>query len=171
VSPRGLAGFVTGAGGVGHVVIAVDDAAATERFYCDLLGMRVSDYIAYEREPGALVRLTFLHCNARHHSLAFVQRPGAAQRISHLMIEARSLDDVGATHSLCERMGVPVATSLGRHTNDDMFSFYLTSPSGFNIEFGYGGKAVDDATWQIAHYAATSVWGHRRIHQREGMVR
>jgi hypothetical protein len=94
-----------------------------------------------------------------------MQRPGAERRLSHLMLEARSLDDVGSTFTLCEREGVPIAMTLGRHTNDDMFSFYLVSPSGFNIEFGFGGKAIDDDTWQITTYDATSVWGHRRLAQ------
>jgi hypothetical protein len=43
-----------------------------------------------------------------------------------------------------------------------MFSFYMASPSGFNVEFGWGGKTVDDTTWQVEHYHSTSVWGHRR---------
>jgi 2,3-dihydroxybiphenyl 1,2-dioxygenase len=162
LSPRGLRGFVTGSGGVGHVVLAVEDGEATARFYRDALGLRVSDYIQYEREPGAVMRMTFLHCNERHHSLAFVERPHAPRRLSHLMLEMTTLDDVGRTYSLCEREGVPIAMMLGRHTNDEMFSFYLVSPSGFNIEIGYGGKLIDDATWEVAHYDATSVWGHAR---------
>jgi len=86
----------------------------------------------------------------------------APRRLSHLMLEAREIDDVGRTYSLCEAEGVPIAMTLGRHTNDEMFSFYMNSPSGFNIEFGWGGKSVDDATWQVARYASVSVWGHRR---------
>jgi 2,3-dihydroxybiphenyl 1,2-dioxygenase len=169
ISPRGGRGFVTGAGGVGHVVLAVSDAQRTARFYRDALGLRVSDYIEYEREPGVAMRMTFLHCNERHHSLAFVERPNAPRRISHLMLEVTSLDDVGRTFSLCEREGVPIAMTLGRHTNDDMFSFYLVTPSGFNIELGYGGRLIDDATWEVATYDATSVWGHTR--QPEGARR
>jgi 3,4-dihydroxy-9,10-secoandrosta-1,3,5(10)-triene-9,17-dione 4,5-dioxygenase len=169
VSPRALHGFVTGAGGVGHVVLAVADGDATARFYRDALGLRVSDYIEFEREPGMSMRLTFLHCNERHHSLAFVERPHAPRRISHLMLEMAALDDVGRTFALCERDGVPIAMTLGRHTNDEMISFYLVSPSGFNIEIGYGGKLIDDATWEVAHYDATSVWGHTR--QPEGARR
>lgn len=176
-SPRALSGFVTGDQGVGHVVLTVDDENATMRFYRDLLGLLVSDFIDFKREPGVDVHMTFLHCNARHHSLAFVRRPGAPRRISHLMIEARSLDDVGTTFTLCEREGIPIAMTLGRHTNDDMFSFYMVSPSGFNVEFGFGGKSIDDAIWEIQHYGAASVWGHRRqsvaerAPQPEGMIR
>lgn len=161
-SPRGISGFVTGDQGVGHVVLSVDDAAAALTFYRDVLGLRVSDFIDFEREPGIGVHMTFLHCNERHHSLAFVERRGAPRRLSHLMLEMRSIDDVGTTFSLCEREGVPIAMSLGRHTNDEMFSFYLVSPSGFNVEIGYGGRSIDDERWEVRTYHATSVWGHRR---------
>ena len=36
-----------------------------------------------------------------------------------------------------------MTVSLGRHTNDEMISFYLRTPSGFDIEYGFGGKTVD----------------------------
>ena len=176
-SPRGLSGFVAGDQGAGHIVLNVDDDGETMEFYRDLLGLLVSDFIDFEREPGVDVHMTFLHCNERHHSLAFVRRPGSPRRLSHLMIEVRSLDDVGTTLTLCERSGVPIALSLGRHTNDDMLSFYIVSPSGFNVEYGYGGKSIDDASWEIYHYGAASVWGHRRqlplepAPQPEGMIR
>jgi 2,3-dihydroxybiphenyl 1,2-dioxygenase len=159
-SPRAI-GFVTGDGGVGHIVVTVRDAEATMHFYRDVLGLRVSDFIEFERTPGTKVTMAFLHCNSRHHSLAFMQLP-APKRLSHLMLEARELDDVGRTYTLCETAGVPIAMTLGRHTNDDMFSFYMTTPSGFNLEFGWGGKSVDDAAWQVERYDSPSVWGHRR---------
>jgi 2,3-dihydroxybiphenyl 1,2-dioxygenase len=179
-SPRGIPGFVTGDQGVGHVVLSVDDASAAMTFYHDLLGLRVSDFIDFEREPGVGVHMTFMHCNERHHSLAFVERPGAARRLSHLMLEMRSIDDVGKTFTLCEREGVPIAMALGRHTNDEMFSFYLVSPSGFNIEIGFGGKSIDNEHWEVRTYDAASVWGHRRqttpvqpifAQQSEGLLR
>ena len=51
---------------------------------------------------------------------------------------------------------------LGKHTNDQMVSFYVKSPAGFDIEFGWGGIPVDDATWRIGHFDKISVWGHKR---------
>jgi 2,3-dihydroxybiphenyl 1,2-dioxygenase len=153
---------VTGAQGLGHSVMAIDDADATLRFYRDVLGFRISDFISFEPQPGLALEMTFMHCNPRHHSLAFMQRPGAPRRLSHLMIEVGSIDDVGATFSLCEREGVPIAMTLGRHTNDRMFSFYMLAPSGFMIEYGYGGRIVDEATWQVERYDSASIWGHRR---------
>src|SRR5262249_13430182 len=59
-------GFVTGDEGLGHMVIAATDSQATERFYCELLGMRLSDRIEVEMAPGFVLRITFLHANPRH---------------------------------------------------------------------------------------------------------
>ena len=50
---------------------------------------------------------------------------------------------------------------LGKHTNDHMVSFYCHSPSGLTIEYGWGGREVDNATHQIGSYASPSYWGHR----------
>ena len=88
------------------------DAGAAMQFYRDVLCFRISDFIEFERSAGMPVKITFLHCNARHHSLAFMQMP-APRHLSHFMIEAGSLDDVGATYSLCQREGVPIATDPG----------------------------------------------------------
>jgi len=160
-SPRTLSGFLTGDGGLGHIVLTVANADASMHFYRDILGMRVSDFIEFERMPGTRVNMAFLHCNSRHHSLAFMQLQ-APRRLSHLMLEALEIDDVGRTYTLCENENIPIAMTLGRHTNDEMFSFYMASPSGFNVEFGWGGKSVDDAIWQVEHYQSVSIWGHRR---------
>ena len=50
---------------------------------------------------------------------------------------------------------------MGRHANDFMVSFYLRTPSGFDIEYGTGGLLVDSATWVSRETTAHSVWGHR----------
>lgn len=162
-SPRGVAGFRTGDQGFGHVVIFVPDAGAAMRFYRDVLGMRVSDYIDWAVPGRGTMSATFMHCNPRHHSLAFAQVPAAPKRLEHFMIEVNQLDDVGRTYSLCEREDVPMSATLGRHVNDEMLSFYVFSPSGFRIEYGYGGRTVDDADWQVQTYDSTSIWGHKRI--------
>lgn len=41
-----------------------------------------------------------------------------------------------------------------------MFSFYSDTPSGFQVEYGYGGRHVDDEKWQVQYYRAASIWGH-----------
>jgi 2,3-dihydroxybiphenyl 1,2-dioxygenase len=151
------AGFCTGDEGLGHIVIGAREAEATGRFYCDLLGMRVSDYI---EPPGSKHRITFLHANARHHTVAFFEAP-LRKRINHFMIEAQRMEEVGLCYERCVVAGIPIANGLGQHPNDQMFSFYAKTPSGFNVEFGWGGRKVDDAHWDVTTYDRMSTWGHQ----------
>ena len=159
-SPRPISGFVTGDLGLGHAVLSVSDIDRSVAFYKDVLGFRISDLITFEPVPGFEASVTFFHCNARHHSLALVQSP-LPKRLAHVMFELKSLDDVGATYDLCRERVIPFGMDLGRHTNDHMLSFYVVTPSGFQIEYGWGGRLIDDATWCVATYRSASIWGHR----------
>lgn len=152
---RAMSGFVTGDQGFGHVVLFVPDLATSLDFYCDVMGFRVSDEIDFH---GG--RLMFLHVNPRHHSLAIAATPGM-RGVHHLMLQVGEMDDVGTAYDLCQDRNIPISMTLGRHTNDEMFSFYVRSPSGFDIEYGWGAKAIDDAQHVVTHMSDTSVWGHR----------
>lgn len=148
-----MTGFLAEDLGLGHVVVAVPDRADAEKFYLDLLGFELSDY-----GSGSLV---FLRCNARHHSIAFAPAGSRTKRMVHLMVEMRDLDDVGAALDRCLDAGVPLAASLGKHVNDLVTSFYVVTPSGFELECGWGGRLIDSATWQVRRYQERNVWGHR----------
>lgn len=150
-------GFVTGDEGMGHAVITANDQAESQRFYTELLGFRLSDKIVCEIY-GYKVDIAFFHSTRRHHSLAFGERQ--KKRIHHFMLEVGSLDDVGLAYDRALRAGVPIVQTLGRHPNDGMFSFYAKTPSGFQFELGWGGRKVDDATWQTTTYDHISEWGH-----------
>ena len=151
---RPMSGFLTGDQGLGHMVVIVPDLDAGMAFYTGTLGMLVSDHI----EMGMSLR--FLHCNARHHTIALTAVPGLVG-IHHLMLEVLDVDDVGRALDIVNERGLPLAMSLGRHTNDLMTSFYVRTPSGFEIEYGSGGRHIDDTTWQVDTYDAMSLWGHR----------
>jgi 2,3-dihydroxybiphenyl 1,2-dioxygenase len=152
-------GFKTGVRGMGHVLVNASDAVKTERFYRDVLGFRLSDYVDTDF-MGMPVHAVFLHANPRHHSLAFaaLQLP---KRLHHVMLETNSLDDVGAAFYRAQDLGVPIALGLGRHQNDRMVSFYGVTPSGFCFEVGWGAREVDDETWEVKTYNGASEWGHR----------
>ena len=81
--------------------------------------------------------------------------------VHHLMLEVGSIDDVGSGLDTVNERGLPLAISLGRHTNDLMTSFYIRTPSGFEIEYGTGGRLVDDETWEIDEYDTQSLSGHK----------
>lgn len=158
VSPTG-ARFKTGRQGLGHIVLRCRDKAAMLTFFCDVLGFRVSDHITAELIPGRPVELTFLRCNGRHHSLALapVRSP---KTIVHLMVETTSIDDVGRALDKCLASNVHLSFTLGRHSNDEMISFYPMSPSGFDIEYGWGGLDVDES-WHVLTHRSVSAWGHK----------
>lgn len=158
VSPVGVQGFVTGEQGLGHIVIAVKDDIEYQAFWTRL-GFKLSDYIEFMPAPGLHAKVTFMHCNARHHSLAFAPVP-SPKRIVHLMLQTRSLDDVGLALDRVKQKGVPVAWDIGRHTNDHMTSFYMLSPSNWEFEYGWGAREIDDATWTVERYDSMSIWGH-----------
>jgi 2,3-dihydroxybiphenyl 1,2-dioxygenase len=159
VSPVGVGGFVTGGLGLGHMVLAVGNEAQAHAFYMEGLGFRLSDDI-YIGPPGRQIRLTFLHCNPRHHTIALAPVP-SRKRLNHIMLQLRSMDDVGLGLDRARAAGVEISSSLGRHSNDHMFSFYMQTPSGFDIEYGHGGIEIDDATWTPQTHHAPSLWGHK----------
>jgi 2,3-dihydroxybiphenyl 1,2-dioxygenase len=159
-SPRRIGGFVADELGLGHIVLCVEDMEASLRFYRDGLGLKLSDFIDLELGEGGVMTVAFLHAGPRHHSLALVPT-AAPRRLHHFMLELLDPDDVGRTLDVCRDREVPVSMGLGKHTNDGMLSFYMESPSGFQVEIGAGGVLIDDATWEVRRHGAASVWGHR----------
>lgn len=154
---RPMSGFRTGSLGFGHVVLRSENPQESVRILTEALGFRISDYIR---------QMVFLHCNPRHHSIAFQpQAPDLPRsrdkKMWHFMVETNSLDDVGTALDLAARTGTPLASTLGRHSNDLMVSFYMVTPSGFEVEYGWGGRLVDDAVWQVQRHDRGSLWGHK----------
>ncbi len=149
-----LSGFRTGELGMGHLGVAPDDTDEMIRVLQDGLGFKVSDSL------GGGER--FFHCNGREHTFV-VGRPGTGtgKRIGHFMLELNSIDDVGSCLDRVEDSGVEITSRLGKHTNDHMISFYMKTPSGFGLEYGWNGRVVDDETWQVNIYDQANVWGHR----------
>lgn len=149
-------GFKTGVGGAGHCIIREKDPQAACRFYTQL-GMRGG--VEYKFHAGnRTIAPIFMHCNERDHSVAFGIGGGEhTKRFNHLMIEVDNLDDVGMTHDLVRREKIPVHITLGKHSNDHMYSFYFETPSGWMLEYGWGARP---ATYQSEYYLE-DVYGHR----------
>ncbi|GCD93004.1 VOC family protein [Embleya hyalina] len=160
-SDRLLGGFVTGEGGAGHQVLIAKGVPREDylAFYQGLLGFRISDTIVEEVAPGVVADLIFLHCNPRHHSVAFGDMPHPAST-HHFMLEVADIRDVGTAHDRCLEAGQPFEMTLGMHPNDHMFSFYVRTPSGFSVEYGWGGLLIDDATWRVRTLDRLNNWGH-----------
>lgn len=159
VSPLGVR-FVTGEQGMGHIVLTVPEADYHDAlaFHTDVLGFGVSDRLGFGGIEGAL-----LHCGPRHHSLGVVKggrRPGC----DHVMLECEDPDDVGRCWDRVLREGIEIRRMIGRHSNDQMFSFYMATPSKLGLEYGHGGRLIDPDQFTaetLASFEAGDVWGHQ----------
>lgn len=155
VSPIG-ASFVTGDLGLGHIVLYVNDLSESMTYYCYVLGFAITDRIRVGN-----TEVIFLHCNGRHHSLALVSGR-TSKWLQHFMLEVDSIDTVGRTFDRCEAENRAQST-LGRHTNDLMLSFYAQPPEcSYTIEYGHGGRILTEPV-TVVSYEAASLWGHRDL--------
>jgi hypothetical protein len=63
--------------------------------------------------------------------------------------------------NLALRQPETIGTTLGRHTNDQVTSFYSWSPSKFLVEYGWGGRSIDPEGWTPHERVdGPSLWGH-----------
>jgi len=159
-----VTGFNADELGLGHCGLVAKNLEETIKFYRDVLGMRISDHVLLPVGDTS-IPAAFFHCNPRHHSVAFLEME-LPKKLQHFMIELLSLDDVGRGYDRCQEAGVPLATTIGKHTNDHMHSFYMQSPSGFSVEYGWGARLIDDETWVAEMHTHGSIWGHKLVDDR-----
>ncbi|OAN38157.1 VOC family protein [Mycolicibacterium iranicum] len=157
-------GFVTGAGGMGHVALATKKPHLVRGYYNHVFDARLSDYID-ETINGMKLKIRFLRVNERHHSVAIASvnllpvNP-IRTRVQHVNVQVASLDDMVASYQRVTQLGFDMALSVGQHTNDKELSFYALTPSGFEWEVGWNPLVVDESTWQPTTYQGISIWGH-----------
>jgi len=159
----GVSGFVTGDMGLGHLVIPAPANQETEDFYTKLIGLGISDDLTLPPPAEGLPdqRILFMHAdNPRHHTLGLYNFPNPTGVI-HLMAEMKTMDDVGYCMDRVKQAGLHIFASLGRHSNDEMVSFYFFAPGGIGIEVGYDGLTVDDwSKFTPTKSTSGDYWGH-----------
>lgn len=145
--------FVTGERqGLGHCLIQAKDPAASHQFY-SLLGLKGA--IEYHLQtPMGVAKPVFMHCNDRQHSIAF--GIPSDKMLNHMMLEYAELNDLGLSHDLVRKRGIPVALQLGKHSNDQALTFYSATPSGWLMELGWGAVQSNDNQ----QYHLLDVFGH-----------
>ncbi|MBF0661515.1 MULTISPECIES: VOC family protein [unclassified Rhodococcus (in: high G+C Gram-positive bacteria)] len=155
--------FHTGPEGLGHVVLPSAMFAESYEFYTEVLGFlpRGATRLGGLSAPPPVRRVRFLGVNRRHHSLALCPAPPlGAPGLVHLMLEVDTLDAVGQALDRIGKLGFSISSTLGRHTNDKMVSFYVRAPGGWDIEFGTEGMLVDETFYTAEEITADSYWGH-----------
>ena len=156
-SPKGME-FLAGSLGAGHVnLLTAGKLEEAQDFYTRVLGFELTDYIHF----GGGNVANFYRCNARHHSVGLL-KVGQAIGVHHLMLEVTDIDMVLQCHERVNDAGITITSTLGRHANDQMLSFYMRSPFGFEVEIGFDGRLVDE-TWSANQFVEGDLWGHRGL--------
>jgi 2,3-dihydroxybiphenyl 1,2-dioxygenase len=151
--------WVTGGLGLGHVVLPSAKFAESYDFYTQVLGFLPRGSIRLDEE--GLARVRFLGINERHHSLALCPAPPTEEPgLVHLMTEVDTLDAVGQALDRVNQQKFSISSTLGRHTNDKMISFYVRAPGGWDLEFGTEGMLVDERHYTSEEITADAYWGH-----------
>src|SRR5699024_6114402 len=162
VSTKFRTEFVSDELGLGHIVVPSTDHEATIAFYRDVLSFHTRGAFPFPPAPGMPpLRIQFMGVNPRHHSFAVMPAPQMGPAIVHIMLEVAEMDQVAQAMERTLEHGFTISSTLGRHTNDKMVSYYLRAPGGWDIEYGYDGLTVDENSYLPQLISADSYWGQQ----------
>ncbi len=117
--------------GLRHVALFVEDLEACERFYVELLGMRVE----WRPDPDN-VYLSSGGDNLALHRLPPGASPAGVQRLDHIGFALRSPEEVDAWHHFLRGRGVRIKAAPRTH-RDGARSFYCWDPAGTTVQLIY----------------------------------
>ncbi|MDJ0400153.1 VOC family protein [Rhodococcus rhodochrous] len=123
--------------GVTHVVLNTVDIDAAVRFYCDVLGMLVSDWSEHQ--------MAFLRCNSDHHSIAFNQAQWTS--VNHVAYEMPTVDHFMRGIGRLRHHGQLPLWGPGKHGPGDNTFSYFADPAGLVCEYTSGIAQVDEDRW------------------------
>jgi len=124
---------------LGHVVFGSVDQDATQRFFTEGLGFKVSD-----EAPGLA---SFLRCSSDHHNVLVQQAP--VSFLHHTAWEVEDVDEVGrGATGMLEGHPERHTWGLGRHHIGSNFFWYLRDPAGnFSEYYSDIDCILDDQLW------------------------
>lgn len=109
---------------ISHIVMHSPDHQALVKFFTDVLGFRISDWL------GDF--MCFLRCNSAHHRVAILPGPAC---LNHVAYDMLSVDDMMRGAHRLKLRGIDIRWGPGRHTaGNNTFSYFVT-PSGFAVEY------------------------------------
>jgi catechol 2,3-dioxygenase-like lactoylglutathione lyase family enzyme len=124
---------------LGHVVLGSTDLEASERFFIQGVGFKVSDTIG-----GAA---SFLRCSTDHHNLLVQAAP--VSFLHHTSWQVDDVDEIGrGATALLNKDPARHVWGLGRHHIGSNFFWYLKDPAGnFSEYYADMDCIVDDQLW------------------------
>lgn len=137
---------------LGHVVLGSTDREASQRFFTEGVGLKVSDTI-----EGIAA---FMRCSTDHHNILVQGAP--ISMLHHTSWQVDDVDEVGrGASAMLEQDPARHVWGLGRHAIGSNFFWYLKDPAGnFSEYYSDIDCIVDDALWH------PGVWeGARALYQ------
>lgn len=126
---------------ISHIVLHSPDHNAMVKFFTDVLGFKVSDWL------GDF--MAFLRCNEWHHRLAILPGPPC---LNHVAYDMLTVDDMMRGISRLRKAGTDIRWGPGRHTaGNNTFSYFCT-PAGFAVEYTAELEQVDFASHEPKVY-------------------
>jgi catechol 2,3-dioxygenase-like lactoylglutathione lyase family enzyme len=117
---------------ISHVVLHSPQPAKAAKFFTDVLGFRISDWL------GDF--MCFLRCNRAHHRIAILPGPPC---LNHVAYDMQGVDGMLRGVGRLRQEGVDIRWGPGRHTaGDNTFSYFVT-PSGLAVEYTAELEEVD----------------------------
>jgi catechol 2,3-dioxygenase-like lactoylglutathione lyase family enzyme len=109
---------------ISHIVLHSPDHQAAVKFFTDVLGFKVSDWL------GDF--MCFLRCNSAHHRIALLPGPAC---LNHVAYDMEGIDGMMRGAHRLKLHGINIGWGPGRHTaGNNTFSYFVT-PSGFVTEY------------------------------------
>jgi catechol 2,3-dioxygenase-like lactoylglutathione lyase family enzyme len=138
---------------LGHMVLKVVDIQRSVKFYRDVVGLEVSDWIDD--------RMVFMRAASDHHDLALLQLPPhqidsqdpEQSRIEHFSYHVESIDEIKQIAEMLQARGIEIDRGIGRHGPGDNTFLVFRDPDGNNVEFYSDMLQIDEQ-----HPYESSVW-------------
>jgi catechol 2,3-dioxygenase-like lactoylglutathione lyase family enzyme len=112
---------------LGHVACYTADPDAASKYYGQVLGFQISDWIED--------RFVFMRCGYEHHTINFAR--GEQVRMHHIAFELR---DAAHMHRACDVLGarkIPILWGPVRHGPGHNVAIYHRDPDGHAVELFY----------------------------------
>jgi catechol 2,3-dioxygenase-like lactoylglutathione lyase family enzyme len=150
---------------LGHVVLQTTTYTSALWWYCDNLGMIVSDFLFYpgQRDQGPV--LSFMRCDrgavpVDHHTVAMALGP--SNRYVHSAYQVSDLDALAAGGEYLRERGYRRSWGIGRHLQGSQLFDYWRDPDGFLVEHFADGDMFDNTLepgWAPFTASGLAQWG------------